>query len=412
MKNNQKTTAPVQFKESALTIHDLTFWEAAMIIVGANIGSGILALPFSARKAGWPVLLVSLLMAGFFTTVSMLYVAEATLRTKTAMQLPGLAAKYVGPLGAWLIFFSVAVNTIGCLIAYTNGSGRILSEFLGISPQTGSLLFTIPAVLIVWLGLKATGLAEKIISLGMIALLTVIIIASFLSVKASFSNVFYLNWTYAIPVFNVSIFCFIAQYAVPELARGLSTKPRYLVPAVTTGMIITMFLLALVPLAVLSLTGPEEVTQVATLAWGKALGQWAFVTANLFALCAMMTSYWAVAESFLTNIVDKFHCRSETEIKTRLLCMICIAVPPFLLAYSGLVSFVDAIYLAGTFGGIIMSILPILILNNARKKGDREPIWSCGLIASPPVQGLMVLIYCGAALYAIVNLFGSAPASW
>ena len=30
--------------EGALKVHKLTFWEAAMIIVGANIGSGILGL--------------------------------------------------------------------------------------------------------------------------------------------------------------------------------------------------------------------------------------------------------------------------------------------------------------------------------------------------------------------------------
>ena len=48
-------------------------------------------------------------------------------------------------------------------------------------------------------------------------------------------------------------------------------------------MFITGVLLAVVPLAVLSLTGAEEVTQVATLAWGQALGTWALYTANIFA---------------------------------------------------------------------------------------------------------------------------------
>ena len=43
-------------------------------------------------------------------------------------------------------------------------------------------------------------------------------------------------------------------------------------------------------------------------------------TANLFALAAMMTSYWAVAGSFLTNIVDKFNFKSEDDVKTRLFC--------------------------------------------------------------------------------------------
>lgn len=398
--------------ESALKVHKLTFWEAAMIIVGANIGSGILGLAYSMRKAGWPILLLWLLVAGFFTTVSMLYVAETTLRTKKPMQLPGLAQKYVGGLGAWLVFISVAANAIGCLIAYTNGSGRILSEMMGVSTQVGSLLFAIPAVIVVWFGLKVTGIAEKIISFGMIALLAVIIGASFLSTSAKISQAIFTNWTYAVPVFNVAIFCFIAQYAVPELARGLSYDEKKLAPAISAGMAITLVLLALVPLAVVSLTGPENVSQVATIAWGKALGSWAFFTANIFALCAMMTSYWAVAESFLTSIVDKFSFKSEADVKTRLFCIIVVAVPPFALAYSGLVSFVDAIYLAGTFGGVIMSVLPVMMLRAARKSGDVTPSWSCGWIANSWVQIFMIVLFCSAAVYAVLSLFGMLPAAW
>ena len=45
-------------EEGALSVKKLTFWEAAMIIVGANIGAGILGLAYSSRKAGWPILLM------------------------------------------------------------------------------------------------------------------------------------------------------------------------------------------------------------------------------------------------------------------------------------------------------------------------------------------------------------------
>ena len=226
-------------EEGALSVKKLTFWEAAMIIVGANIGAGILGLAYSSRKAGWPILLMWLIIAGVFTTVSMLYVAETTLRTKKPMQLPGLAERYVGKLGAVLVFISVCANSIGCMISYTSGSGEILAELLGISPTLGSLIFTVPAVVVVWLGLKATGLAEKFISTGMIVLLAVIIGVSFLSGKADISQAIYTNWTYAVPVFNVAIFCYIAQYAVPELARGLRHNARALPKAVTIGMLIT-----------------------------------------------------------------------------------------------------------------------------------------------------------------------------
>ncbi len=399
-------------EEGALKVTKLTLYEAVAIIVGANVGSGILGLAYSSRLAGWPILVLWLAVAGLFTTFSMLYVAESALRTKKPLQLPGLAEKYVGKVGSVLIFISVCANSIGCMVAYTTGSGNILCTLLGLPNWAGSLLFTVPCVLVVWFGLKATGLWEKFMSTGMVVLLGIIVIASFLSGKADVSRAVYANWTYAVPLLSSAIFCYIAQYAVPELARGMRHTPKKLPVAIILGMFITGVLLAVVPLAVLSLTGAEEVTQDATLAWGQALGTWALYTANIFALCAMMTSYWAVGGSMLTNIVDMFKLKDEKDTKTRLIAIACTVLPPFILAYAGLVSFVDAIGWAGTFGGVIMSIVPVLMLNNARKKGDIEPEWKCGWYAHPAVQGMIIVIFSLAAIYFICSMIGILPAGW
>lgn len=399
-------------EEGALKVTKLTLYEAVAIIVGANVGSGILGLAYSSRLAGWPILVLWLAVAGLFTTFSMLYVAESALRTKKPLQLPGLAEKYVGKVGSVLIFISVCANSIGCMVAYTTGSGNILCTLLGLPNWAGSLLFTVPCVLVVWFGLKATGLWEKFMSTGMVVLLGIIVIASFLSGKADVSRAVYANWTYAVPLLSSAIFCYIAQYAVPELARGMRHTPKKLPVGIILGMFITGVLLAVVPLAVLSLTGAEEVTQVATLAWGQALGTWALYTANIFALCAMMTSYWAVGGSMLTNIVDMFKLKDEKDTKTRLIAIACTVLPPFILAYAGLVSFVDAIGWAGTFGGVIMSIVPVLMLNNARKKGDIEPEWKCGWYAHPAVQGMIIVIFSLAAIYFICSMIGILPAGW
>ena len=399
-------------EEGALKVTKLTLYEAVAIIVGANVGSGRLGLAYSSRLAGWPILVLWLAVAGLFTTFSMLYVAESALRTKKPLQLPGLAEKYVGKVGSVLIFISVCANSIGCMVAYTTGSGNILCTLLGLPNWAGSLLFTVPCVLVVWFGLKATGLWEKFMSTGMVVLLGIIVIASFLSGKADVSRAVYANWTYAVPLLSSAIFCYIAQYAVPELARGMRHTPKKLPVAIILGMFITGVLLAVVPLAVLSLTGADKVTQVATLAWGEALGTWALYTANIFALCAMMTSYWAVGGSMLTNIVDMFKLKDEKDTKTRLIAIACTVLPPFILAYAGLVSFVDAIGWAGTFGGVIMSIVPVLMLNNARKKGDIEPEWKCGWYAHPAVQGMIIVIFSLAAIYFICSMIGILPAGW
>ncbi len=53
----------------------------------------------------------------------------------------------------------------------------------------------------------------------------------------------------------------------------------------------------------------------------------------------MLTSYWGLGGSFLTNIFDKFHkLGPENRPKTRLLVLAIVALPPFVLAYSGLVA--------------------------------------------------------------------------
>lgn len=98
-------------KAGALSIQRLTFWEAAMLVVGATIGSGVLGLAFATRHAGWPVLVVWLVLSGILSMVSMLYVAETTMRTAEPLPLAGLAARYIGKVGSFILFFSVGATS-------------------------------------------------------------------------------------------------------------------------------------------------------------------------------------------------------------------------------------------------------------------------------------------------------------
>ncbi len=400
-------------KEAALKVHRLTFMEATMMVVGSTIGSGVLGLAFASRNAGWPVLLTWLVVAGFFSIISMLYVAEATLRTTRPLQLSGLAEKYVGKIGSWLIFFSVGATSFCSLIAYTSGCGKILSEFFGISLEMASCLFALGATSVVWLVLKATGVSDKYFSSGMTAMIILLVGASLFSARVPVADILYTHWMYAVPVFNIAVFCYAVQYIVPEISRGFTHEPGKLVPSILAGAGISFVILALVPLAVFLMLPVDEISEVASLSWGRALGSPVFfVIVNAFAFCAMLTSFWAIAESLLTNMIDRLGFKSETDIRTRAACLAFIVIPPVLLAYSGLVGFVNAIFSAGTFGGIIMSILPVFMLRSSRKHGDKKPCWQCGWIAHPIMQTLVVLLFASAGVYAILSLCGWLPAAW
>lgn len=410
-------SVPLKNDTADIQKKSLTFVEGVAMIVGTNIGAGILSIPFASRKAGFMPLLFWLILVGCLTTITMLYVAETTLRTRAHLQLSGLAQRYVGTLGAWAIFISVSVNSIGALIAYMSGSGRILNSLFGISPQLGSLLFFVPAVGVLYFGLKAIGRSEKLISIGMIVMVIILMLATFLHESTNIAHLLEGSWIFMVPVFNVVVFCFSAQYIVPEMARGFAHNPKMLPKAILIGMLITFLLLGGVAVSVIALTGLNNITDVATVAWGRALGTWAFWMANIFALCAMLTSYWGLGGSFFTNIFDQFKLSEtidgEDQIVRRILVLGIVSIPPFLLAYSGLVSFVNALYFAGTFSGVVLSIMPIMMLRGARQKGDLQPLWTChAWITQPAIQICIVMIYSLTAVYAILSLFGLLPQGW
>lgn len=400
-------------ENGTLEVRRLTFTEAVMLVVGATIGSGVLGLAYASRKAGWPVLITWLLAAGFLSVASMLYVAETALRTRRPLQLSGLAEKYVGKAGSWLIFFSVGATSFCSLIAYITGCGKILSTFLGLPLEEASLLFSIGATAVVWLGLKVTGAAEKFLGLGMILMLVLLVGASFLRARVPLDEILYAHWTWGIPVFNIAVFCYAVQYIVPELARGFRDRPEKLVPAILGGTGISFLILALVPLAVFLMLPGKEITEVASLSWGRALENPLFyLLVNFFAFCAMLTSFWAIAESFLTNCIERLGFRSERDIRSRALCLAFIVIPPIFLASSGMVGFVSAIFSAGTFGGIIMSVLPVFMLRSARKKGDQEPCWQCGWLAARPIQELVLVVFLASGVYALLSMAGMLPKGW
>lgn len=200
-----------------------------------------------------------------------------------------------GTFGGWLIFIAVAANSYGAWVAYMSGSGNIMADFFGqygLTREMGSLVFFISSALVLYLGLKALGIGEKLTSTGMVLIVCVLIAATLTHADIRIAYLWRSGWQYVVPILNLAVFVFGAQFLVPELVRGNLTTPRRLPWLIILGMVLTFILVAAIPASVIALVGPENLSEVATLSWGRSLGQRAYYTANTFALLAMLTSYW------------------------------------------------------------------------------------------------------------------------
>ena len=80
-------------------------------------------------------------------------------------------------------------------------------------------------------------------------LVGILILATIIGPGVKAEYVLYSNWAFAVPVFNLAIFCYIAQYTVPEMSRVCRKQYKDAAKAIITGMLITCILLMLVPMA-------------------------------------------------------------------------------------------------------------------------------------------------------------------
>lgn len=405
-----------EIRDSGLEAKPLTTMETLGYIVGTNIGAGVLSLAYASRKAGFIPLLVCLAITYIICTISMLYVAEASLRTKGNRQLSGLTQRYLGNIGSWIVFIGIAASCYGALTAYMAGSGDILHAFFGerfgLSKKMGSFLFFIPAIGLMYIGFKALGIGQKIISSGMTLIVILLIIATAFHDETNLPNLAIADWAYVIPIFNIAVFILGAQSLVPEIVRGNLETPERISKLIIFGMAIVLIIIIIIPGSIIALVGLDKISEVATLSWGIKLGDWAFYVASVFALLAMLTSYWGLGGILFSNIFDQLQLGSENNKLKRLIVLIVIGAPPLLLAYFGQASFVNALYFSGTAGGIIIGIIPVFLLRNARKFGDQSTKYQCGFISHPVVQYSIISVFIFSGLYAIAGIFGWLPSSW
>lgn len=380
------------------------------LIFGTNIGAGVLSLPYTARNGGFLALVIALLIAGTLTTFSMMYVAEVSLRTKEPLQLSGLAERYLGNLGKGVVFVAIVVNSIGALVAYAAGSGNILNSLLGLPNTAGALIFFALGSFVMWKGLHATGLAEGLITCGMAAIIFILSGWTLFGPGIDINNLLVLHPFFIVPILNLAVFTFMAQYVVPELVRGLSVhNPKRIPHVIVGGMVATGFILSLVPFVALGLLG-TQVSEVVTLSWGQALGQSAYYLANLFALLAMFTSFIAIGYTTMRNILDLFHWEQHGNF--RILALLLTVAPPLAISLLGLGGFASALGYAGGFAGAAMSIIPVALLHKSRRHGDHEPAWRVTWQAHPIIQATLIIIYVTAFLYSIAAIMHLLPSGW
>ncbi|MFH2113431.1 MAG: aromatic amino acid transport family protein [Spirochaetota bacterium] len=389
----QKTSPAYQSGDS------LSFLEASSLIMGAGVGGGIMAVPYLASRPGPTVFIIVLAVAYLVNLALHLMLVEVLFRDGRDLQILELAKAYVfrGRFGrplVWILFAVLLVSFVANLTAYISGAGDIFAEILGLRPLPARLVLYGLSAGVVYLGLKAIGMAEKL-ALGGIAAIIILLVTGVHGYVLPFGIKASGGWEATLGLYGMVMYGLYAFFAVPQVVRGLRWSPRLVAPAIATGLGMNAFLTLF--LTILALGLPGEPTEVAVIGIARSSTPLSGTAAMVFIILAMLTSYWSVSLALRDIVLER------TGLRPRLAWLL-VTLPTLGLIIYGRLGFLEYLKIAGGITGLVVVFLTLPMYLQARKlplPASAPP--ALGGIMRPWVMGLLLV---GMLLMAIGSLLG------
>ena len=274
-----------------------------------------------------------------------------------------------------------------------NGGAQIFTNWFGVPMWAAQIIYYVIAGIVVFMGMKAVGIAQKyavILLMGIVAVMTA---ATFMNpVNALYTAPY--HWNNLLALYSMVVFATSANQAVIQVVKGLDCNPGKIRRSIFTGFGLSSAFVLIVTMTVL-LGMKEEIDQeLAYMQLGESIGKWAVILAGIFSLLALLTTFWTNTLA-LRDVVHE-----QVGIGNRVSWLLA-TIPCILFAIFGVSSF---IILTRIMSGVVVlvSIMLVLTYGKSRRKAGISPI--CGVIGPAPFQVLMVVSTIVSAVGALISL--------
>ena len=362
----------------------LTFWEGAGIIVGHGVGSGVLAVPYLASRNSWQSFVLIIVVAYLVNLILHYMIAELSLNNGGGQFITifenelfkGKIGKYLS-WGAFAIMgFSVLVNIAG----FISGGGAVFSSWFGLPVWVSQLLYFIICSLVVYSGMKAVGIFEKISVFSMLGVVFILFFSVMKGEKEALPSHFVAS-SNILALYGMVAFALSAVMSVPQVVKGFDGNPRKIKASIAEGTLINVLLIVVITFMTLVGSGSSITQDGALVDLSRKLGGWVGIIGYIFSLLALSTSFWANSLN-LRDIV------SEKTGLSRKKSWIAATMPCLILALLGLEGFVGFTRISGVIQ-VITGICVIFAYHLSRKRIGKSPI--CSFFGTLPFQILVVV---------------------
>lgn len=349
------------------------FFGAVSLLVGTTIGVGIFGLPYAISRVGFPIGVLYFLIIGTANLILNLAYGELVLRTEGDHQLPGYAGIYLGKFSKMLATVFLAVTLYGALLAYLIKIGELLNFLLPFLPaSTLAISFYLLTSSLVFFGGK---LISRIGSLGVILLLILIgCLIAFGMWSVNLENLLLtpksLGTDFLLP-YGILVFALSGSAIIPEVEEALRHKRSEFFRAIVIGSLIPTILYLIFCAVVIGVAG-TEVKEDAILSLVTKMPLW------VISFGAVIGSLAIFNASLHTRLILSEMFRRDFKL-SKMLAWVFSCLPPLLIYFLGVRSFLQVISLTGSLGLGISGGLVILSLLKARLTKGRNPEYKLNL---------------------------------
>lgn len=375
----------------------LTSFEAISMIVGNSIGTGIIAVPYLATKNSLFDVVWMVGIAYCVNVILHLIIAELSYNNGGVQ----LVKSFEGELFqgkykqvfSWIMFIVYGLAIMLGVSGNINGGAQIFVNWFSMPLALAQLLYYLIAGVVVFIGMKAVGIAQKYAVIVLIVTVVLMTIGTFMHPLNSLERAEF-HWNNLLALYSMVVFATSANQAVIQVVKGLDGNPHKIRRCILIGFAISsVFVLIVTSTVLLGAKGSVD-KELAYMQLGESIGTWAVILAGVFSLFALLTTFW----SNTLALRDVVHEQVGTGNR---ISWLIATVPCILFAIFGVNSF---IILTRIMSGVVVlvSIMLVLTYGKSRRKAGASPI--CGVIGTVPFQVLMVISTLLSAIGALIPI--------
>lgn len=354
------------------------------IVIGTEVGAGILALPIMIAQVGFSLGCIAMLIAWLMMTYTALLICEVNLALKDGVSFAGMAKQLLGIPGQVAVWISYLLLLYMIMVAYISAAGSSFTTYFRFDSHLISLLFVGMLGLLVITGTSAVDAVNRLLLMIKLVLLlfVCIILLPKLHLSYFFSNTFnQVLFITALPVFITS---FTSHLIIPPLRTYLNSDVKIIARVFIIGSIIPLLLYLIWSMGVIGViptTGEHSLATILAKKTEANVGDILYLLQqNLhndvfykpiawFSNISVTTSFLGVSLALYHFVIDGFKLDKLNRINKNLVAIgITFAVPLIIIWFFPNL-FIKALAYVGLCCIVLLILLPVLMIKKLQRRG-------------------------------------------